>query len=108
MRRCLVEVGDDLTVRSALGFEHPAAFHSSYEHRSSPSLPSAPDASADAKDDSTHRGARADGVDIVHPSARRELYAMSEETRMPAWKKAAYAFGAVVALILIVISFMFG
>lgn len=33
---------------------------------------------------------------------------MSKDTRIPAWKKAAYAFGAVVALILIVISFMFG
>jgi len=33
---------------------------------------------------------------------------MSEDVKMPTWKKAAYAFGALVALILIVISFMFG
>lgn len=33
---------------------------------------------------------------------------MSEETNMPLWKKAAYGVGAIVALLLIVISVMYG
>ena len=46
--------------------------------------------------------------DIVRPPATREFRSMSEETKMPIWKKAAYGFGAVVALLLIVISLMYG